>query len=197
MSVLAMRDAIVAKIKTTIPALKMCAAHGGRFNEDELERYYVDAPAVLVTCLGKARTEDVGSELHIRWRWAAFVVARDLPKVGDVPAREKHDVAAAIAETLSALVVAENWSGTAARAASDIGIDNLYTGGGDGLGVTFWSVTWTQPSAISIGIETADLPDFLKAHTSWDFAPKNVPVDPDPYEPDVTDELDLPPSEED
>lgn len=187
---LAMRDAIVATIKATIPSLKTCEPHGGKFDTAELGRYFTAAPAVYVTCLGKAKMLDMGYELHAPWTWAAFVVASDLPKLGAVAARPKADVAHALSEVIAALVAAQNWSGTAAKASSNIEIANLYTGSGDAKGVTFWSVTWTQPTSIQIGVDTATLPDFLTAHTSWDLAPKGD----DDADPDAEDDLTLPTS---
>lgn len=178
MSVLSMRDAIVSRIRATIPALRTCEPHGGDFTTTELDRYTTNTPAALVVCLGMSGSEDLGGETLRTYRWAVFVVARDLPRGAPETPIAKADVALSISDTLARLVSGERWNGTAGTAASSIRTQNLYSAASDRRGVTFWAVTWEQATDDEDELlDVSTLPDFLRIHTDYDLAPGDEHLD--------------------
>lgn len=173
-----MRDAIVSRVRSTIPALRTCEPHGGDFTKDELDRYTTNTPACLVVCLGMQSSQDLGGEPLRSYRWAVFVVARDLPRGAPQMPVAKADVGLSISDAVARLVASERWNGTAGTAASSIRTQNLYSAASDRRGVTFWAVTWEQaPDDDDELLDVSTLPDFLRIHTDYDLAPADEHLD--------------------
>lgn len=172
----AMRDAIVSRIRETLPNLRLVAPHGGDFTPQELDRYMTNAPAVFVVNRGAVGVVDYAGEQLVRDRWAACVVARDLPANTESDRVPKADLARRIARTVAKLVAVERWGGTGATGATGITITNLYSASGDAKGAAFWVVSWEQPED-DTSAGAAQLDDLLRIHTDYDLAPPDAHID--------------------
>ena len=106
MGVVAMRNAIVARIRESMPALIAVESHTGEFTAAELDRYLKTAPSVVVVCRGMVGSSDEGGVFVRAYQWACVVIARDEAKPGAarVP---KGDLALALSDHLAALVLEE------------------------------------------------------------------------------------------
>lgn len=68
------RSAVVASIKTALPALRSCEEQFGRFDLDELERTSIPAPAVRVAVLKARCKPQPNGQTEATLSCAAFVV---------------------------------------------------------------------------------------------------------------------------
>lgn len=160
MSLVAVRDAMVAAIKTALPPAVSVAAHAGRFDEAELARYAVASPTVLVACLGVVGVSARGGEVAADVLWGAFVVAGP-GKRGVAP----QAVALALLPPLLACIAGNRWGREEAETHPEaLKADNLYSAKLDGNAVALWAASWRQRITIGGGLtqeELDALPDFL------------------------------------
>ena len=135
-------EAIAGDLRTRLPALKTCEVHDGRWDAEEVKRWVVATPAVLVAWLGTAKAETPG----VRWadcdqQLAAFVVTRDAPRLG------RGEAARALVDWLLLHVPRARWgftSGAGIGPAEDLRAANLYSRAIDKTGVAMWMVSWRQ-----------------------------------------------------
>lgn len=147
MSILQMRDQIAGAIKEAVPALRASTPHGGRFNLQELRRYAVSAPCILVACLGAPKITEEGSQLVAKLRWAAFVLARD------TKGQSRGAEALLLVEALLGVIRGNRWELEHAHRPESLRAENLYSGKLDTHGVALWAITWEQ----SLDLEVLDL----------------------------------------
>jgi len=158
MGLIAMREAIVAKIGTELPELRVVEPHGGRFDLQELRRVSTLSPGAFVACLQVADADDSTGDASGDVLWAVFVTVsasrRDAPR--DL-------VAMALAQGILALLPGQRWGREDAETIPrQIRADNLFSSEIDKHGVAMWAVSWRQRCVLKPG-EASDLPDFLLA----------------------------------
>jgi hypothetical protein len=168
MSFLSLRTAIVDAIKAGVSIINTCEGHGGRFSIDELKRYSVRSPAVLVCNLdGKTRNEG-GSKVSSR-RWAVFIITRGI-------SQKKRDAQViVIVQEVLELIPNNRWGDTNAHIPQDIVDKNLFSADIDKLGVSLWVITWEQ--GYDIEKSTSGLDDFESLYGEWDMAPIDEQID--------------------
>ncbi|EGJ49048.1 phage protein Gp37 [Desulfocurvibacter africanus] len=160
MSLTAMREAIVAKIKAELPELKTVESHGGRFDFAELKRVSARTPAAFAACLGVSDAQAWGSggEVSCSALWAVFVVVAS--KQRDAP---RDLVAMALTQAVLGLLPDQRWGLDASRSSpGQIRADNLFSSVVDKIGVAMWGVSWRQEVDIA-NVDLSSLPDFLLA----------------------------------
>lgn len=146
------RDAIVSAIKTALPDLYTCEAHGGRFDLNELNRWSKQAPAVLVAAVSVPSIED-GPTRIAEVRWVAYLVTRDT-------AQSTRDVAALdYSEALMRLVRKNTWQLDETHNPTRVAAENLYSGQLDRHGIALWAVSWQQGISLRT-TDIAELADF-------------------------------------
>lgn len=154
-----LRERIVAELRRRLgPAVRSVAAHGGSFDEAELKRYALEAPAVRVVLVGMGSVERYGTgEMVAPLHFAAVCVARDEAKPG-VGVVNRDAACAALAASVALIVDANRW-GWGARPDEpgmvsyprDLEARNEYSGSLDNKGVALWQVTWTH--GVRLGID--------------------------------------------
>lgn len=168
------RDNIVEQVHTALPALKMCRAHGGRFDLGELKAVAARCPAAFVAPLRVVSTQDDGDGRTVaRIRWALYIVTRDAPQL-------PRDVAALhLVEWLLVWLPRQRWGGPSGRP-EGVSADNLFSRQVDGVGVALWGLTWEQTHRFG---ESAfeQLPEFLPTHLYSAFEPDTGPPRDDNY----------------
>ena len=132
-------EAIAGDLRTRLPALKTCEVHDGRWDAEEVKRWVVATPAVLVSWLGTAKTETPG----LLWtdceqQLAAFVVTRDAPGLG------RGEAARALVDWLLLYVPRARWGMSDIGEATGLRAANLYSRAIDKTGVAMWMVSWRQ-----------------------------------------------------
>lgn len=159
-TILDVRQAIANKIRK-IPEVLEVVEHGGRFSADELDRFALAAPAVVVCALGMDDVEVEGDLPVVNVQWGAFLVTVDT-------AEYKRDEAALFLMTKLFRVINQNerWGfKTGVHMMKSIRGINLYSGRNtDEKGVGLWAVQWTQGFDVSL-IDLEALPPF-KMYTS-------------------------------
>lgn len=131
------RQAVIDRLKATIREAREVDKYGGVFSEEEVRRRIINAPAIYVSALGiRPNGEAIHTgESYDRVEMAAYVFAAnfgqsDAETVG-------WELAAKIRLQLSGR---HFLSGTGM--ATDVGVNNLWTGDLDKRGVSIMAVTW-------------------------------------------------------
>ena len=149
MSVLTVRDAIVADLRAALPELVSCGTYPGRFDAAELARFSTRVPTALVACLGLDAIDERG-EVGALASLAVFVVAG-----------QRDTVALAVVEAVAARVIGNRWgSDLVETLPADVRAENLYSAAMDTRGVALWSVNWRQRVTLDPRVP-AGLDDFL------------------------------------
>ena len=138
----ALLEAIATGVRESLPDLKTCTVHDGRFQAAELGRWSLRSPAVLIAWLGTPKTETPG----VLWtdcdqQLAAFVVTRDRP------GEPRGKAARAIAASLLLLIPRARWGFSSAAdigSAEQLQARNMFSGAVDKEGIALWAVTWRQ-----------------------------------------------------
>jgi hypothetical protein len=73
-----------------------------------------------------------------------------------------------IATRLAKAMLANKGVPTANKKATNVNMDNLYSGDIDGLGLALWSVTWSQNWVLDAPMDMNELNDFETFHASTD-----------------------------
>ena len=171
--------AIAREILTALPALKTCDVHDGRFGLKEVTRWSREAPAVLVSWLGTQKTEQPGIRLtDCHHRFGAFVMTRDTPELA------RGAAARNIVDQLLLVLPRARWGDTVGSPgigeATDIRVENLYSGESDRMGISLCALVWNQ----TLRLETTDdtycppLPDDV--YSSYDGCPFVDIINPAP-----------------
>jgi len=122
----------------------------GRFGADGKDHITVNAPAVLVACLGFEELDDqLPIEVDAKFFAVCITRATDAAVVAGDPRRTPADVAGDLAALVMRIVMVERWVdaddmpttiGRAKRARAS----NDYTNALTAKGHSAWAVTWTQ-----------------------------------------------------
>lgn len=163
MSLVGLRDAIVASIRVNVAAFRVVQPHGGRFNAAELKRIATQAPAALVAMLG-GPLEREGGQAVGAVQMFVFVVT------GGTSTTKRDEDALLLAEAVAGLMSENKWAYADAQAPSRARLDNLYSGEIDRLGVALWAISWTQRADVAI-FDASALDDLNTVQPTMDLAP--------------------------
>lgn len=171
MSLLALRNAIIAALAQKLPALPVqghpagfkvaVSALGGRLDAEELKRILTTLPAVKVACLDVGVAEIQGDEVACTASWGAFVLAKDEPGC------PKDAAALTVVAELLRTIPGCDWSAAADSEPTGLRAENLF---GSSLTVALWAVTWRQKVSLK-AVSPDQLRDFLLFTDKFDLAP--------------------------
>lgn len=168
MNLLDMRTAIIDDFKTNLADIRdNCLPYGGKFGKDDVKRYAMKSPAVLVSCLGlvEAKADGCGS-VDAVFAWGSFIITTD--KQGLL-----RDVGAlAILTAITGRIPDNKWGLADVGYPEQVRGENLYSGEIDKVGVALWGVTWRQSMTLG-GLDETTLDIFAQFHADWDIAPKD------------------------
>lgn len=144
------RNQVVADLKALFPAIRDIDAHAGRFDDDDIGRLVMAAPALRVAYLGSPRTEGqlVGT-LVPNAKFGCFLITKDTIEA-------KRDAQAInIGEAL--MVRFDRYQPkkdgkTLSQPATNVRHDILYTTAVDKRGVLLSAVSWDVRITIGAGI---------------------------------------------
>ncbi len=164
-SLLSVRQAITDAIRAHLdPALApTVSTYRGRAEAEELSTLVVDAPVVLVGCLGFEGVEESGGQHEADALWVAWVITKDFVYLEQM--RDRDDLALMLIDLLGTLIEGNRWA-LAANLPREINASNLY----DADGVAVWSITWRQAVDL-IGNVEETLDELLTAAISYDITP--------------------------
>lgn len=151
---IALRDGVVAALAQALPKLDV-ATHGGTFDEGEIKRFALKAPAVRVAITGVERGARFSDG---RWRlpvnFAAVIITRDDASAGN---RVTRDTAALLYATAIELTIAGSRFGfSGVFQPENVAARSEYSGPVDKIGVALWQVTWTSPVLIGAPVGEQD-----------------------------------------
>ncbi len=135
------RAAIVAALQAALPSGIDIAAHGGNFNEAELQRFSLRAPAirVCITGIGKigyAVTGQIEMTLHL----AVVIVARDQAAAG-APTLDRDAAALNLVALVMPALNGQVFGLDDVSAPIGLEARNEYSGGLDKTGIALWQIT--------------------------------------------------------
>lgn len=174
MSVLDVRQAIVDTLATTLGPNVSVQTHRGRFdNVQEIQRFAVKAPTVLVSVLRVQRAQDIGGEAMIPVSWGIYIITKDLPKL------PRDQGAVGLVETILMLAPDNDWGGQSVGAVDNLDARNMYSQQVDGLGIALWGIGFEQPVMVPLvsDADYAALNPFLTFHQDIDMAPADGVID--------------------
>ncbi len=149
----ALRDAVVAELRRLIPGVKSIEPHGGSFDEKELQKFALLAPAIRVAMvgIGQVRRHNDGM-IVLPVNFAAMCVARD--GVGPDGKLVERDVQAMmLANAVTLAVYGNRFDLDLVYQPENVTGRNEYSGSVQGAGLTLWQVAWTSPVCMG---ESAD-----------------------------------------
>ena len=157
------------------------ATHVGRFGEDEVRRYLVKSPAVVLAPLNFDDIARAGGTSVFTIHYGAFVIVTHKNGVS------RDDIAFAIIERIG-LFLPTMWT-ECGQAPTEVDAGNLYTGKIDKLGLALWAIRWKQaiqiPQLDQCDIDRLD--DFLRLNATYNL---DDPDDPDDF--DAEQQIELP-----
>lgn len=155
MSILAFRESIKTTVEGTLKTLAKVYTHGGRFDLDELKRWAVQAPCVVIAPLGIRAAYIEGGQSVADVQWGIFTVTRDLKTT------TRDAAALTLVEGVLSLVKSDQrWGSDDAHAVEDVRGENLFTGKLDAQGIAIWGISWKQGIDINV-FDVNALDDFL------------------------------------
>jgi len=171
MSLLTQRTAIVAAVKTALPAVIDCESHGGRFTPEDLKRIAQRTPAIRVGCLGiRSMESDGAGSFDVIVVWGIFVITADKPQL------PRDAGALTLVAAIVQLVPDNIWNDTASGYPENSRADNLYSGQLESVGVALWAITWQQKITLG-GTDAGALDDFITFNATYDLAPPDGQTD--------------------
>lgn len=141
--------------------------HGGQFSADELRRWGVQAPAVLVAALGIAAIERIGGRPRADVEWVAAVMVKSTPD------RDRDEAALELTERVVSTIARTAPNDT--DRATQISARNGYSRELDAKGVAMWVVSWRARQDLSL--ELPDLPEFRAVNATWMQGQSEAAVD--------------------
>lgn len=156
MSLVMVREKMRQAIADGAQGLAQVDTHGGRFDADELKRWALKSPAVVVGALSVPEVMLEGGQRVAKVEWGAFILVQDTPKL------KRSEGALVMLEAVIAVIhPGQRWDDADTKAPEQIKASNLYNGKGlDAKGVALWAVTWQQCHDIN-AFDMATLDDFL------------------------------------
>lgn len=164
-----LRDAVVSRLRLEFPddAVPTVVKHRGAWTAESVKLYSRRAPALIVIMHGSDEAESLGNtDVDVDFEMSCVAMCR----VGDSDA---DDACLAIVRHLVGLIPMEDWDIACVSGATKVQAQNLYSGKLDGKGVNMWAVSWMQRIILKplTEEEIAALPDFLRAHMTYDLEP--------------------------
>lgn len=150
------RQSVADAIKVSVTEAAAVHTHGGRFSKDDLDRYALKAPCIVVGITGVRQLDEDGGQAVAHLELVAVIVTIDKPKVD-------RDIGAIglLQSTLAVVKPSQRFGDENAHPPEAIRGENLFTGKVDKLGVAMWAVTWRQKYDINV-FDPNSLPDFLR-----------------------------------
>ena len=174
MSILSLREAIRTTIETEVTTLEKVYTHGGRFDQEQLKRWAVQSPCVVVGVLNIPSVSSDSGQCVASVEWGAFIVASNT----ETMKRDAHALVL-LESVLGVVTPSQRWGDDLASMPDGVKASNLYSGKLDSTGVAIWAVTWTQGYDIN-KFDMAALDNFLTLNTSVEFSDdEDVPVTED------------------
>ena len=163
-SLLTLRAAAVAGIKTLLPTVKTVLDYDGQFDAEELMRHSLAPPAVLVAIAGapKAWVSSDGTLCTVSL--VAFVLTRETPAV------KRGAAALAIVNTLLHGVQEQTWGLADVDTPKAVRGDSLYDRQIDQKGTALWGVAWEQNLTLGT-VDPATLAVLATFNIDYDLAP--------------------------
>lgn len=151
----ALRDAVVASLQAKLPTFAdRIEAHGGSFDEKEIQTFATKAPAIRVALLGfEAASRHPSGKVWLPVNFTAAIVTKDaLDAGGKVP----RDVAAMmIANAVGLAVVGNRFGLSGVEQPENVRGGNLYSGTVLTMGLALWQVTWTSKVLLGDSVDEA------------------------------------------
>lgn len=171
MNLLDYRNAIAADLKANIAAAKTVATHRGQFaSVDEVNRYAVKAPAVLVALLDAAGMPIGSAMLRCTCRVGIYVMTKDAPNA------PRDDTAIGIVNAVLLRAITSDW-GADATTPANLRAQNLYRGDIDKQGICLFAVSFDQVVTIEYTLADGLAEPFETFHQDIDAAPANGAID--------------------
>lgn len=151
------RDIIAAYIKQQLPALQACEPHGGRFSPEELKRWAVKGPAVLVALLNIGDPW-LGNGVETPVTLVIYIIAKDTPDAS------RDVIALNLVQGIYQQLGGQTWSNEMFVSEPEkVRAQNLFSTELDKTGIAMWAITFTQNISLGLSEQTlADLNDFLR-----------------------------------
>lgn len=166
MSITATRSAYAAALAEALTGTTI-KVHGGQFSADELRRWGVQAPAVLVAALGLAGLERIGGRPRADVEWVAAVLVKSTPD------RDRNEAALELTERVVATIARVAPDDT--DRATQISARNGYSRELDANGVAMWVVSWRARQDLSQDLP--DLPEFRATTATWMLGQVEAAID--------------------
>ncbi len=149
--IVAYREAVVSRIRTSLPGLREVASHGGVFSLDEAKRRITNSPSVYVAVLGvkpgdHAATGQITGQAEI----AAYVFARNQ---GALAAEtQAWAIGVDVVRAISGHHIVDG-----SMVACDVEIENLWSGELDRNGACIVAVVWSTEVVLGTDWLSQDL----------------------------------------
>jgi phage gp37-like protein len=163
---LTLRAAVVAGIKTLLPAVKTVKEYDGQFDGEELARHSLAAPAVLVAIAGVPQAELSSDGTLCTVRLVAFVLTRETAGIS------RGAAALANVNTLLHGVQEQTWGLSGVDTPKAVRGDSLYDRKIDQTGTALWGVAWEQNVTLG-AVDPAVLDVFKTFAAGYDLAPED------------------------
>lgn len=144
----------------------MVQQQGGPFTLEEIERWTMQTPALVVACLGVPTLDVEGGMSVGNSIWGAYCMNRNMPKA------DRSISALDMVGTILSGLPQQRWGNAASKMATKIGATNLYSSALDAKTLSLWVVRWEQ--AIDLPISPGNLQDFLRVGVTYQ---PSAPVD--------------------
>lgn len=176
-SLLAYRAAVVADLKSKLPPTVRVEKHDGYFDEETVERFAINAPAVYVAVLGAKPYSGAGHQIRthtgdgrqlFQLQAVCFVIATN------EGGTDASDIAMAIAELIACEAAQNTFGSDKTLTAENVSIENLWSNKTDRRGICLNSVHWMCD--IAIGADYAALENLLPGASPGDTIPPGATV---------------------
>jgi hypothetical protein len=139
--------------------------HVGRFDKpSEIKRWLTQKTGgIRISAMRVRNLVQVGGQLTGDVEFVAYVFCTE--QFGYTRDQRAEVIAGRLAKAL----LANKGVPTANKKATNLNMDNLYSGQVDELGLAIWSVTWVQNWVLDIPIDSADLDNFVSFHHEADI----------------------------
>lgn len=174
MSLVDVRDGIIATLATALGVNVAVQSHRGSFaSAEEVKRFATKPAAVLVAPLRISRAEDIGGIAMLPVDWGVFVLTKDLPNL------PRDAGALGLVQTIVMLAGDSDWGGQPVGPISNIEARNLYAATIDQLGIALWGIGFQQPVEVAqvSDADYAAMNPFVTFHQDIDMAPADGVID--------------------
>lgn len=137
MTALELREAIATKLRAEFSGVEVIS-HGGRFDAEELRRWSIKAPALVVMCVAADGVNDLGGIPSVPWRFAVVVVTKSTAKA------KRDEVALGLVEAVLHRVHGNRWGAENVDAPDQVLAENLFSAPADKEGIALWGMRWSQ-----------------------------------------------------